>query len=250
MIKTAKHPSGLTIKFKESDHSYVCVETGQKFTSATTFVSSFFPKFDAVEVSERIAEKRGTTPEALRAEWEAEGNRGRTEGTNCHAYAEAVMQPGKIDPPAPLSERCSRVFKSIDWAAGYLLDRYQFVAAEKMIFSPLFGLSGTIDLLMHDPRRNHLLILDWKQNKEIGTTNRWQSGFPPIGHLEDTDFNHYTLQLSTYKTILLTENYFAGIDGIRLGLIHVTPEEARFMKLDYYGAEIAQMIHQHRKGRS
>lgn len=100
-----------------------------------------------------------------------------------------------------------------------------------------YKVSGTIDILCYRP--SDFVILDWKTNRdglkfEAGyykkdkttipnqLTNEWvhknEYMLPPLGHLEDCNGNHYSLQLSTYAFIV---SYILGIPCHGLGLCHI-----------------------------
>ena len=214
MDKVAHHPDGShVITFEEGPHVYTD-NRGVRYTSGTAFIGKFFGKFDAVAISTKCAMGRnpkyaGRPPGEIREEWSAEARRGQDEGTNVHEYAEGLISGWPLcDLPPPISERCERIFIQTEKAVKNLLNRFVFVGAEVIIFSPDMGLAGMIDLLMFDRATNEILILDWKQNKAISTENPWQSGLPPIDHLQDTDIAHYSLQLSLYQAIMERENYF------------------------------------------
>lgn len=249
MIKTAYHPSGLSIKFSSENHFYVD-ENRKTYTSGTTFISQFFNKFDCVAVAGKCV--NGTNPkyagrnsEDILDEWQAEGDRGRGEGTNIHEYAESLFT---LEPsPAPLSERCRAIFKQVDRVVIELKTFYQFVGAEVIVFDPETLLSGTIDLLMYHPGQNEILIFDWKQNKVISTSNGFQRGLKPIDHLEDTDLNHYSLQLSFYERLLRKGDYFPGVTKFNRALIHLTEERFEIIRLEDFNYEIGEMVKTHGK---
>jgi len=247
-IKTAYHPNGKhVITFREDRHTYIDNQ-GSRYLSGTGFVGRFFPKFDAVAISKKCSKGKnpkyaGRPPEDIRAEWLAEAKRGSSEGDNTHMYAEGLISgwpPGNL--PAPISDRCSALFVQVERAVAGLLKRFVFIAAEMIIFSPDLGLSGMVDLVMFDPATNEILILDWKQNKEIKTENIWQSGKAPIDHLEASDKSKYSLQLSTYQYIIDREGYFPGVAGYRRALIHITPDLFKTIPLEYYDYEVQLMI--------
>ena len=90
----AIHPSGVEIVFTENDHRYISVVNGKEleYTSGTTFVHKFFPEFDPTgEILRRKAAKLGKTPEALKAEWDANRDASCVFGTRCHAIFEDVL---------------------------------------------------------------------------------------------------------------------------------------------------------------
>lgn len=213
--------------------------------SGTQLLKKFTPKFDAVAISEKCAAGKnpkyaGRSPEEIRQEWKSEGDRGRMEGDNLHAYVEALLL--KKETPYPISERCGHLFYQGGLAVEKLLKRFEFIDAESIIFSPYLGLAGMVDLIMFDPEANEIILLDWKQNKEISTTNTFQTLLEPINHLQQTDINQYSLQLSLYEFILDREGYFRTINGYRRALIHITPDSNRAIPLDNYRYEIMEML--------
>lgn len=246
--KIANHPDGKhVIQFNEKQHTYRD-NKGSRYVSGTTFVGSFFPKFDAVSVSEKCSRGNnpkyaGRTPEDIRAEWAAEGERGSSEGDNAHCYAEGKMSSWPEDKlPKPISERCVKLFNQIERITRWLKNKYKFIEAEKIIFSPDLGLAGMVDLIMLDPRTGEILILDWKTNEELSSKNFFQSAFSPIEYLQDTHINKYTLQLSLYQFLLDREGYFPDAKGFRRALIHLTPDSVLPVKIKDYTFEIKEMI--------
>ena len=90
----AVHPSGVEIVFTENDHRYSSVINGKEleYTSGTTFVHKFFPEFDPTgEILRRKAAKLGKTPEALKAEWDANRDASCVFGTRVHSVCEDVL---------------------------------------------------------------------------------------------------------------------------------------------------------------
>ena len=84
-----------------------------------------------------------------------------------------------------------------------------------------------------------LIIYDWKRSKNIFMDNPYAQGFTPVEHLSDCNFNHYTLQLNTYKRIL-ERNYNVRIVGMYIGVFHpdqqtyltyTIPDESKTMDL-------------------
>lgn len=244
-MKIASHPKddSRIITFEPRYHTYTD-NRGQRYLSGTQLLKKFTPKFDAVAISEKCAagknpKYKGRSPEEIRAEWKTEGERGRNEGDNFHAYVEARLFG--IAPPEPISERCEKLFIQGDDAIKKLKARFMFLDAEMMIFSPDLGIAGQIDLVMLDRIKNEIIVLDWKQNKEIDTENQYQTLLPPIDHLPSAALHQYTLQLSLYQFLLEKEGYF-NVAGYRRALIHITPETNKAIPLDNYRYEIMEML--------
>lgn len=247
-MKKAYHPDKKSfIIFKEKYHQYID-NLGVSYTSGTTFIKPFFPKFDMIAMSEKCAtgdnpKYAGRNPEEIRAEWKAEGERGSSEGDNTHEYAEGIMAGWDTSElPKPISERCMQLFKQVDKIAAWLKSKYQFIEAEKIVFSPHLGIAGMVDLIMLDPATQEILILDWKTNKTLTIENVFQAAKTPISHLPDTHISKYTLQISLYEQIMVRENYFPCATGFRRALIHITPTAAIPIKLESYSYEIKELI--------
>lgn len=75
------------------------------------------------------------------------------------------------------------------------------VYTELRMFNAEFGLAGTSDKVLVWPNKE-FYILDYKTNREIKMENKWQKMKPPISHMDDTNYSHYVLQLSTYAWML------------------------------------------------
>lgn len=241
-IKVAYHPSGEKITFYEDEHIYE-TENCKDFTSCTSFIGEYFEKFDTDQVSSRYAKKHGLLQTDVINMWDAKKVKACHLGTRVHYYCEMSMEG--LETPNPENDDERALFNVGDVAVSRLKNKYEFVATEVIVFSNRYKLAGMIDLLMRDPVNGDLLILDWKTNRKITTENRWQSGLGPIKHLEDTAYNHYSLQLSLYKKIMKEEGYFDNVGDIRLGLIHLTHEKPVWIKVHPLDYEIDLMLNEH-----
>ena len=115
----------------------------------------------------------------------------------------------------------------------------------------LFGLSGQIDLLLK--KGNKITICDWKTNKEIKTksyydnkTKKSQKMLYPLNSLDDVNYWHYNLQLSTYAWIL--QQYNPEFEVEDLVLVHFRPDgEQDVYHMDYLKDDVEKMISHYRK---
>jgi len=144
-------------------------------------------------------------------------------GTNVHAYAEALVLG--TERPLPANEREERSFRIVDRAVEQLAASYDLLAAEHIIFDPLYRVAGMIDLVGRNRETSALAILDWKTCEEI-TAVSYSKLLPPVAHLNDNKIERYSLQLSIYAMLLADSEYSAypsaGQD-IELALIHIPP---------------------------
>lgn len=241
-VKIAYHPSGEKIIFREAEHVYE-TENCKDFTSCTTFIGEYFEEFDTDTVSARYAKKHGMRQADVIQMWDDKKDKACHLGTRVHYYCERSMEG--LERPIAENDDEKDLFHVGELAVSRLKAKYEFVGTEQIVFSNKYKLAGMIDLLMRDPVNGDLLILDWKTNRKITTENRWQSGLGPIKHLEDTSFNHYSLQLSLYKRLMKEEGYFDNVGDIRLGLIHLTHDKPVWIKVHALDYEIDLMLDEH-----
>lgn len=240
------------IEFYEAEHRY-CIrdEPEIEFTSATTWISRFFPEFDRDTVSRNYAAKHNMRQDDVLAMWDEKSRIGRERGTLIHQKAEQTIlhfqergehialgdiltseeNDGISDDPS----RTRDLISSMHGAVVRMSEVLDFVQSEHVIASPELRLSGMMDLVVQlrsDKDRPLIGLYDWKTNAQIKRDNRWQSGLSPIEHLSDCNFVHYSLQLNLYEYICRREGYFPENAEFQKALIHLEPEGFKTYKCD------------------
>lgn len=232
----------MAIKFTSSDHKYVSLDTEAPidWMSVTTFVAQFKPHFDSVKVAEACSRKKASkwyklpVSEILEI-WESESKRATDLGTWYHNQREkdvlacaTVMRDG-VDLPIfhPIEKN------GMKFAPEQVLK--QGIYPEHLVYLKSAGICGQADRV--EVINNKIDVYDYKTNKEIkqkGFTN-WEGTtkmmLGPCAHLEDCNFNHYALQLSTYLYIILKHNHY--LDPGKLEIHHVTFETSGEDKYGY-----------------
>lgn len=215
------HPGGRVITFEEEPHIYTD-DHGEFYKSFTTLIHDYFPQFDSEKVAARVAPKRGKTVPELLQEWAEAGEEACAYGTRTHENCEYRMK-GMPEPNAARDDRERVTFANAVAVVDWLKSKYQFIAAEKILFSPRCLVAGTVDLLMADG--NVLWILDYKTNKAIKRTG-YGKGLGPLAHLVNCNFEHYAMQLSLAEVIAKMEGYTPHDTVCRRALIHFPPMAA------------------------
>ena len=240
--RTAKH-RGTVITFTEDDHRYR-TDNIPDFLSGTGFIKLFFPAFDGDRIAQEKAEREGLDPEELKAEWKAKGDEACLLGTRVHDNCEAQMLGEPLPNLQPRHDKERAMMKQ-----GYLLveklkAKFQFKAAEQIVFSERLKIAGTMDLLMEGRKKSDTLwIMDYKTNAEIKTTGfNGASAFAPFTHLPDCNFTKYALQLSLYELIMRLEQYIRVDQKVGRILWHITEEGYKPILVPDYSAEVAKMI--------
>lgn len=177
------------IKFFPETHTYVNVNTGEKYTSVTTFLNHYKTEFDKQGISAGVARQRGISQQQVLAEWEAIAKTATDYGTAMHAAVERYIKTGTFEPDhEKLITEFSKLgnFKQSD---GCL--------TEQMVHNHEYKIAGTSDIIQ--PVGKYFDVFDIKTNKAIHFSSKYDQYLnPPVAHLTHCEYNTYSLQLSLY----------------------------------------------------
>lgn len=157
-----------------------------------------------------IARANGITEPVIRAyqkvvkyEWDSESLRSQIKGTSFHNYKE-----GEIYKDSGLEYE--EVFAKVKIDSSDLTNLHDeehiTIIPELRMFNREYLLSGSADMVFIYPDKK-FSIDDWKTNKKIDQTNKYQKMKGPLKHLDDCNYNHYRLQVSLYAWILEQHGY-------------------------------------------
>lgn len=232
--KVAIHPTGISLTFNPESHTYISAE--KELTSITTLIHNYFPEFDAETVAAKKAKREGTCAEELKALWEKTRVDASMLGKAVHLMAEIILTEGNLESAnhLPSSSKELAYLECLKVALSKILKNYEVLGVEYIVFSPKYGVAGTIDLLLRNKKTKNLLIVDWKTNKKINFSSFGnEKGFGPCAKLPNCNFMTYSLQLSLYREILMQENYFSGVE-ITCAIVHFKSEldKVSFAQID------------------
>jgi hypothetical protein len=212
------HERDKLIQFDESSHTYTVNETMLK--SVTTWINSFFPKFDTDLIVENMMksprwikhELYGKTKEEILDVWKNNNLQAVTEGTKLHRDIELFFNDIKIDNHSI----------EFNYFLNFVRDHYYltpFRTEWKIYFEEVLT-AGTIDMVFQKSN-GKLDIYDWKRCKQIKTSNFYKkfASIDFLHHLPDTNYMHYCLQLNIYKYIL-QKKYNYIVDKMFLVCLH------------------------------
>lgn len=242
----AKNPAGIDIVFTEDTHEYKSIINSKviDYISGTTFLGQYFPKFDPDgSITARCAKKQGLTVEALRKQWNAKGAESCRLGTRMHETIEDALYGRKLRNIAESEIEQSRFNNAITMAKK-IMARADILGIEKIVFDSDLQIAGTIDLLAKSKSAGEYLIIDHKSNdKYLGPGNMFNKFcLEPIGHIPDTPYWHYALQLSLYCYLLKFGNYVPKKAKFRLFLNHVTAKNVELIELPNLQSEIKDLV--------
>jgi len=211
----------MPVIFRSDGHIYETLDENLKkdqikWTSVTSFVGMFKPKFDAEAQSKKSSKNKrskwyGMTPKEILAAWDSESQRAISLGNWYHDEREKRLLEFKT------IERDGTevpIIKPIVDQNGIKIAPEQKLSEgvypEHFVYLKSAGLCGQADLV--SIVNGKINILDYKTNKEIkkkGFTN-WEGitskMYNPVSHLDDCNLKHYNLQLSLYAYIIKKHN--------------------------------------------
>lgn len=269
------------ICFREEDHKYFDASNlDRQFISVTTMIHGFTQPFDkdfwsaykaleklldkdawAIEKKSLLATKKfdksllelhsiseldfNKEQQGILDAWDEENRKSCERGTKIHADLEnSFYKKGK-----GIDLRKYQIGGTFECKKDYTdLDMEHGVYPEYLIhyIDEDFCLAGQIDLLVKNG--NHLIIGDWKTNKKIETksfyNNRTKSSVKmqfPLNSLDDVNYSHYNMQLSTYAWMLQKLNPEFVIDD--LVLVHFDHQDNMTVyHMPYLKDQVEKMI--------
>ena len=185
-------------------------------------------------------------------EWDNENRKSWDRGTKIHADLENSFYEKKKDISLSKFEiggkfECRKDYSELDIENGvypeYLISR---VSEDGKL-----RIAGQIDLLVK--KGNKIIIADWKTNKKIDTksyfNNKTKTSVKmkfPLNNLDDVNYWHYTLQLSTYAWMIQKVNPEFIIED--LVLVHFDhSDNMTVYHLPYLKEEVIKMLNHFKK---
>jgi len=213
----------------EKEHKYTV--DGKELISCTTFLSKYFPKFDAEKKAEEMGKRDGREPQDILDDWKEIAK----QGTLVHEEIEKYINDG-------LMPQSSKGLMGAHWCQTNQGD--DELVSEMRVFSEELGIAGTIDLVIkHKPvvgcLKQRVTLSDWKTNKAIYRKCFGRGGLKEASHLADCNYNKYQLQLSLYAYILEKE-YDVVVDGIVL--VHLKDGGFKDYRMDVLRELIEEMV--------
>lgn len=224
----------MSIQFTAENHKYTSLDPQEQilWTSVTSMIGKFKPKFDAPAVAERCSKSRkskwkGLKPEAILEIWRKENERATTLGTWYHLQRERELLACEILRRDGLNLPIVQVHEENDikYAGSQILG--PGIYPEHIVYLKSAALCGQADRV--EIVGDRVDIYDYKTNKELKLKSftDWEGKktmmLGPCSHLEHCDINHYALQLSAYMYMILKHNHYLN-PGI-MQIEHITFEQ-------------------------
>lgn len=212
-----EHPRDKNLSFIEDTHTYYYKD--KIFYSVTTYISKLFNEFNKDLCIQNMMKSKnwsshelyGKTKEEISEIWSNRNKDAIKEGIQLHNDIEDYLNNIAI-------ENSSIEFQYFQ----KFLNEHQLKVfrTEWKIYDESLKLAGTIDMCsIHS--NGTITIYDWKRSKSIIKSKNYPtySNQKELSYIEDTNFNHYALQLNLYKYIL-EKKYNYKVNGMYLVCLH------------------------------
>jgi len=249
LLHTNAHPRDSEIQFDEPTHIYTVQGSSKGIISCTKFLHEFFGHFDSKGTIKKMMAspkwteskwyKPGITAKEIEEQWNANGREASGAGTAMHLAIEQFLNGSEHVILPHIKETAEwRYFMNFWREHGADLEPYR---TEWEVWSEDHKLAGQIDMVYRRKSDGKFLIYDWKRSKEIKTENKFQTGLPPLQHLPDCNYWHYTLQLNVYRWFL--ENlYGLEIEDMYLLVLHPDNKNYKRIRLNRLDEEVEAML--------
>jgi len=217
--------------FDDLDHSYKI--NGKRCTSVTQAISSFKKPFDTKIIADRYAKKNGLNTQDVIDEWDNIRIESTSRGSELHKYAEMRFSSKTYIPDEKAYPLCEMFDKFYDDVKDRLIPiKLEFVVGDEE-----FLIGGMLDKLFYNTTANALQIWDYKTNKEISRHSKYKNKMiGELSHLQECEFNTYSLQLSIYKFII-EKNTNLKLGNSYLVWINDSNEKYKVIGTDYMERE-------------
>jgi hypothetical protein len=207
----------MSVIFQAQDHSYKSQNPSENINwiSVTSFINQFKQKFDPVAQSIKSSKNSRSkwykiSPEEIQKHWISESERAMTLGTWYHNQRENDILSHQTIQRQGLNIPIIKPIIDGDLKLAPDQTLVEGIYPEHFVYLKSASLCGQADRV--EVVNNTISVFDYKTNKEIKKQSfkNWEgisqmmSG--PCSHLEDCNFNHYSLQLSAYLYIMLKHN--------------------------------------------
>jgi hypothetical protein len=248
------------IEFIEKTHDYIIDGKVKAPRSVTKLVHQFQETFDAPKIIVKMKNgkkwhlkrkayltQEGTemTNEQIEAKWEANRIVASSRGTLMHFHVEMFMNGSQVHGPHSTEfGYFQQFYREFMMTRGIVP-----VRTELSVFHTGLGCAGQLDLLAKYEGTESYVILDWKRSKEIKHDNFFQKMLPPLAHLDECNFNTYSLQLNMYKYILESE-YDIRVDELFLAIFHESQEMPLVLQVSDMPLEVAMIVNYEKEQRN
>lgn len=244
------------ITFYDDTHSYKIDGEPSTKLSVTGLVNTVKEPFDEEKWSKIKADEFGCTPEEVKLVWKKNNQMATYQGSTLHNYIDNYYQ-NKVKPyNRVLAESIlgqtlhEMMYKNLKVLVkqfnNFYSDTSEYILPIKNEF--VVGdlgdtrICGMLDMLAYNTLTESFEIYDFKTNKRFSEKSEFnQKLLPPVNHLDECEFNIYSLQLSLYK-MFIQKYTDIKIDKLKIVWFSINNDTYRTIELKYLPEECLSLI--------
>lgn len=186
----------------------------KNYFSVTRLIKGYFPEFNADIVIEKMmsspnwinSKYYGMKVQEIKDLWSSSAEISAKKGTEMHNAIEEWYTKGIEWDDDSIENKQFKHFKnrySKFFQFPFHMELQVSVTDKHMKDYNVsdFLLYGIIDAIFVNTRGEATLV-DWKRCKDLKRNNKFEKGLGPLSHIDNCNFNHYSLQLNIYKFML------------------------------------------------
>lgn len=201
----------MSVKFQEENHCYLNNDNEQYISVSGIQKLLEVPK-DWIAIRKKQAKKLGISEEELKNKWENARIKGTEAGTAIHKMREQGLLNTNDLTVNNVKCNIKPCSYSDGWKYSLLEDKLEnnTIYPEALIYDHDLKIAGQADIV--EVINNHLNVLDYKTDKKINRvaySSEWVSPeklLAPVNHLDNCEFNVYSLKMSMYMYLLWKKN--------------------------------------------
>lgn len=244
------------ITFYDNNHSYKIDGKPSAKVSVTGLVNTVKEPFDENKWSAIKAKEFGCTPDEVKLVWKKNNQMATYQGSTLHNYIDNFYQ-NKVKPynrvlaESILGESLHKMMynnlkKLVVQFDNFYNETKDYILPVKNEF--VVGdisdtrVCGMLDMLAYNSKEKTLEIYDFKTNKEFNECSRFDKKLlPPLEHLDECEFNTYSLQLSFYK-IFIQKHTDIKIGDIKIAWFSVNNDDFKIIPLKFMPDECTAIM--------
>lgn len=195
------------VKLDPNTHVY-SDDLGNVYDSISKILKSITPPFPRDRIASAIAKRDGKKKEDILKEWDDKMYSSLVHGNKIHDSLEVYDKTGNVVDP---------YLNDMILGVNSIFNNYEETYSEARLFLKKYRIAGTADKPCYRGK-NVMDIFDYKTNESQGIKYHNKYGkylLNPLDHLEDCNYNKYSLQLSSYAYMI--EKEF----GFKVGMLKI-----------------------------
>jgi hypothetical protein len=244
------------ITFFDKDHTYKIDKQPSAKISVTGLVGSVKEKFEEDKWAAIKGKELGVTAEEMKLLWKKNNQMSTYQGSTLHNYIDNFYQNKIIPYNQVLAESILGItlHEMMRTNLKVLIKQFNnFYNTTKDSILPIKNefvvgdlsatkICGMLDMLAYNTDTNTFEIYDFKTNKRFNEISEYKKKLlSPVEHLDECEFNTYSLQLSLYK-IFIQKYTDIEVSNLKIAWFSVNNEDYKIIELKYMPDECAALM--------